>query len=191
MKLLKFKPWIVLLVLLLLCSGCAGVFSPVVDTDVTTTSTNSTTTTTVKRAEYKDMLLSLGAVTGEEGTTVELPLTVSAEGYLVNADLVLRYDPTLLKPVVDEDGSCATADQWTGGLWSAEVEAGCVKLMLATADDGTREAQKLCTVRFKVLTAETATVTLEATAVGSCQPGDAGADVLAAELVQLADGTVN
>lgn len=190
MRLLKWKPWIVLLAILLLGGGCAGVFSPVEDTDATTTST-ATTTTTVKRAEYKDLLLSLGVVTGGEGETVELPLSVSAEGYLVNADLVLRYDPTLLKPVVDEDGSCATADQWSGGLWSAEVEAGCVKLMLATAGDGTREAQKLCTVRFKVLAAETATVTLEAAAVGSCQPGDAGADVLAAELVQLADGTVN
>ena len=63
MRLLKWKPWIVLLAILLLGGGCAGVFSPVEDTDATTTST-ATTTTTVKRAEYKDLLLSLGVVTG-------------------------------------------------------------------------------------------------------------------------------
>lgn len=191
MKLTKLRPLIALLLaaVLLCCSGCALLTGPVTDVDATTTSTN--TTTTARQVQYKDLLLSLGTATGAEGETVELALTVSAEAYLVNADLLLRYDPTLLKPIVDEDGACAVAADWTGGLWSAETEAGCIKLMLATAEDGAATRMTLCTVRFRVLSEQTATVVLDATAVGCCQPGDAGADVWASGLVQLADGTVN
>lgn len=174
---------------LLLVGGCTLLGGePSEPADATTTST--TFRTTLSQATYSDFLLSLGTVNGAEGETVELPLTVSAQAYLVNADLILRYDPTLLQPVTEEDGSCAVPVDWTGGLWSAETEAGCVKLMLATAEDGVAEAMTLCTVRFRLLTAQPATVTLGATAVGACQPQDAGVDATAKELVQFSDGTI-
>ena len=143
--------------------------------------------------QYQPFTLALGSVEAAIGATVEIPLTVSANAYLVNADVLVHYDPSALRPVVSEDEhrGCATAVDWTGGLWCGERESGVLQLMLAQADDGTAEAVTLCTLKFEVLTDQPTELMLTVSAAGVCAPNAVSADALGAALLTTESGWIS
>lgn len=150
-------------------------------------------TDTTVTFQYQPFTLALGSVTGAVGETVDVPLTVSADAYLVNADVLVHYDPVALRPVVseDEDLGCAAATDWAGGLWCGEREIGVLQLMLAQAEDGAAEAATVCTLKFEVLTDQPTELMLTVSAAGVCAPNAAPADALGAALLTTENGEVS
>ena len=184
------KKVVALVLALTLLTGCAVIddgYLEVVDPkpDVTTTTTGDA----VSSAPFT---LSLGTVMGKTGAVVSVPLSVSAGAYLVNADLVIGYDPASVKPVMGEDrnlGPAIKAD-WQAGLWCGEQEAGVLRLMLADAEDGAAEAMTLCTLQFEVLAGGDIPLMLNVTAAGVCAPDGEQADAVKADLVTAENGQI-
>lgn len=132
----------------------------------------------------------------EVGDTVILPVTVNADAHLVDADIFLRYDPTLLEPVLQYDAATdseryAEPGIFEGTVCSEKTEDGCVYVLLATADDGTTAKGTLFYAAFRLLSdkAEGATVTPE---ISSChvRANGADADAVAAGVLSVKTGTI-
>ena len=97
-----------------------------------------------------------GAASGDMGDTVLIPVEITADSHLVNADLYVRYDASRLRAIRQYDAD-ADEDRWTmdgiwdGALWSAEPSDGTLHIMLATGGDGLTEEGALFTLMFEVL----------------------------------------
>lgn len=132
----------------------------------------------------------------EVGDTVILPVTVNAAAHLVNADVFLHYDPTLLEPVLQYDAATdseryAEPGTWDGTVYSEKLGADTLYVLLASPDDGTTDKGTLFYVAFRLLAdpGEGAAVTPD---VSVCRARAGGADVdpVAAGTLTLTAGTV-
>ncbi|MBR3289347.1 MAG: hypothetical protein IKI63_01060 [Clostridia bacterium] len=84
--------------------------------------------------------VTIGTASGEKGDTVLIPVDITADSRLVNADLYIRYDPGRLRAIkqydADADESRWTTDGiWQGSIWAAEPSEGLLHIMLATGED--------------------------------------------------------
>lgn len=100
--------------------------------------------------------VTLGAASGEKGDTVLIPVDITADSHLVNADLYIRYDTSCLRAIkqydADADENRWTTDGiWPGSLWAAEPTEGMLHVMLATGEDGLTESGTLFGLMFEVL----------------------------------------
>ena len=130
----------------------------------------------------------------EAGDTVILPVTINADAHLVDADILLHYNPSILEPVLQYDAETdseryAEPGVFGGVVRSEKTSEGCVYVLLAAADDGTQAQGTLFYVAFRLLsdTAENATVTPE---ISSCHVRANGVDVDATGALTANAGTV-
>lgn len=100
--------------------------------------------------------VTVGSASGEPGDTVLVPVTITADSHLVNADIYVRYDASRLRAIRQYDAD-ADEDRWTmdgiwqGSLWAAEPTEGTLHIMLATGGDGLTDGGSLFTLMFEVL----------------------------------------
>ena len=154
-------------VLLVLClcmgllSGCAawtfvtGLFAGPETSDV---SAEPSEESAEESAEPIKPLITVtaGSAFGSEGTTVLIPVEITADSHLVNADIYVRYDTEHLRAIRQYDAD-ADAERWTldgifeGSVWAAEPSDGTLHIMLATGGDGLTESGALFTLMFEVL----------------------------------------
>ena len=132
----------------------------------------------------------------EVGDTVILPVTVNAESHLVNADIFLHYDPTLLEPVLQYDAATdseryAEPGAFGGTVHSEKLGADTLYVLLASPDDGATDKGTLFYVAFRLLAdpGEGAAVTPEVS-VCRVRAGAADADPVAAGTLTLTAGNV-
>ena len=82
--------------------------------------------------------ITVGTVSGQKGDIVELPVKISANSYMVNADLLIKYDATRLELVKDYyDGACFKGGTVFGSRWvynGAEQTAGVFWFSVATGN---------------------------------------------------------
>ncbi len=132
----------------------------------------------------------------EVGDTVILPVTVSADAHLVDADVLLQYNPSLLEPVLQYDAATDSERYAEPGVFAGTVRSeklcdGVLYVMLASADNGVEQKGTLFYVAFRLLSAkaDSCFVTLE---VPSChlRVGTADCDAVAAGKLSLREGTV-
>lgn len=132
----------------------------------------------------------------EVGDTVILPVTVSADAHLVNADVFLRYDPALVEPVLQYDAATdsehyAEPGVFAGTVRSEKTEDGTLYVLLASADEGTAQKSTLFYVAFRLLSDEAngATITPEIPICHVCV-GDGDQDAVAAGAVTAKKGVL-
>lgn len=92
----------------------------------------------------------------EVGDTVILPVTVNADAYLVNVDMLLRYDPSLLEPVLQYDAETdseryAEPGIFSGSVYSEKLGEDTLYVLLAAPDNGTADKGTLFYVAFRLL----------------------------------------
>ena len=172
---------------LLLC-GCTRV--------PTVTPSEETSVTVATTAALPTVTVTVEGGSAEVGDTVILPVTVSADAHLVDADVLLHYDPALLEPVLQYDAATdseryAEAGIFSGSVRSEKLSDGTLYVMLASADDGTDQKGTLFYVAFRLLSAKSdgAAVTPE---MPSChlRSGKADCDAVAVGKTALTAGTV-
>lgn len=142
--------------------------------------------------------VTVGSVTGEKGDTVLIPVDISAESRLVNADIYVRYDPDRLRAIKQYDADTEenrwTLDGiWPGSLWAAEPSEGLLHIMLATGDKGMTSGGTLFWLMFEVMDDLSTPAVLQPQAAVCGVTGDGGEDVdLAAQgLVAAVAGQVS
>ena len=130
------------------------------------------------------------------GDTVIVPVTVSADACLVDADVFLRYDPALLEPVLQYDAATdseryAEPGTFDGVVRSEKMEDGRLYVLLATAGEGSRAKGTLFYAAFRLLSDKPAGATVTPEVV-SChvRAGDTDADAVAAGTVSVKAGTI-
>lgn len=111
-----------------------------------------------------DVTVTVGSVSGKAGDIVEIPVSISEGSYLVNLDIEMTYDATVLEPVFTQyadpdDESLTTCYQVNGELFGngwmyvgAVKKAGCFRFSAATASStGKADGGELIRVAFKIL----------------------------------------
>ena len=188
----RMTRWLAFLLVLCLCmsalSGCAAcTFVSTLFSGAEASSTESSESS----AEPSDgsaepieptVTVTVGSATGEAGDTVLIPVEITADSRLVNADLYLHYDPDALRLIrqydADTEENRWTLDGiWQGSLWAAEPSDGTLHIMLATGADGLTEGGALFTLMFEVLDDLSEPTLLEPTVAVCGVAGDDGADV--------------
>lgn len=98
-----------------------------------TVSTTTTTTTTTRPMEGEVITYTVGDIRGSVGDIVEVPVSVSDGHFMVNGQLVLRYDPQALalQAVTDDPESPYVAE-----VNGAILEAGKTLWSFNTSDEG-------------------------------------------------------
>lgn len=154
----------------------------------------TTSVTTAAAVPAVALTVESGAV--EVGDTVILPVTVNADAHLVNMDMFLHYDPTLLEPVLQYDAATdseryAEPGVFGGTVRSEKLGADTLYVLLAAPDGGTTDKGTLFYVAFRLLAdpGEGAAITPE---VSVCRAWAGGADVdpVAAGTLTLTAGNV-
>ena len=143
------------------------------------------------------MTVTVGSAEGEVGDTVLIPVTVSANSNLVNADIYVHYDESRLRAIRQYDAD-ADEDRWTmdgiwdGSLWAAESTPGTLHIMLATGGDGLTESGALFTLMFEVLDELDAPALIEPTVAvcGVIGENSEDTDLAAQGLVAAVSGQV-
>lgn len=111
-------------------------------------------------AEPAAVEIAAGSVTAKLGDTVQIPVTLSENHYLVNTRFYITYDPALLElQVVNEAAECSYINDWNASLFTADamwagrlVNAGDLRVVYATSlDVGKTVGGTLFTLTFKVL----------------------------------------
>lgn len=129
-------------------------------TSTTSSSTVTTTTTTTKPPVQEIVTYSVGDVVGKVGDIVETPITVSDGHYMVNGQLVVRYDPAVLalRTVTDDPESPYAAALNTAlfrdePFWALyESAPGEVHLAFASgASSGAATGGTLLTLAFEIV----------------------------------------
>lgn len=135
---------------LLLCS-CARL--PTIPSSETVSATGATT------APLPSVTVTVEGGSAEVGDTVILPVTVSADARLVDADVLLQYDPAVVEPVLQYDAATdseryAEIGSFDGSIRSEKLRDGTLYVMLASAEDGSDQKSTLFYVAFRLLSAE-------------------------------------
>lgn len=169
--------------------GCAGWPKSTSSAAVSAVSTAATT-------PVPPVIVSVAGSSVLAGDTVILPVTVSADAYLVDADVFLRYDPALLEPVLQYDAATdseryAEPGNFDGMVRSEKMEDGCLYVLLATAGEGDPAKGTLFYAAFRLLSDKPAGATVTPEVV-SChvRTGDTDADAVAAGAVAVKAGTI-
>lgn len=125
--------------------------------------------------------VTVGSAQGEAGDTVLIPVEITADSGLVNADLYIRYDESRLRAIRQYDAD-ADEDRWTvdgvwqGSLWAAEPTSGTLHIMLATGGEGLTGSGALFTLMFEVLDELDEAALIEPTVAVCGVAGEDGAD---------------
>ncbi len=111
-----------------------------------------------------DVTVTVGSVSGKAGDIVEIPVSISEGGYLVNLDIAMTYDKTVLEPVFTQyadpdDESLTTCYQVNSELFGngwmyvgVVKEAGCFRFSAASAaTTGKATGGEMLRVAFKIL----------------------------------------
>lgn len=151
--------------------------------------------TCVASAE-QEVTVTVGAVKGEVGDVVQVPVSISEGHYMVNSRIFLTYDPSALElqTVCDDEEnpyfeSINTAIIDSSFMWAVKSpEAGRFNAVFATAMSGNSAGGVLFTLTFKLLreTAGEIAVTIPELKSNSTGEGD---DV--APAVTAVNGAVN
>ncbi len=109
--------------------------------------------------------IAVGTVSGLKGDVVELPITISANSYLVNADLIIEYDGTRLELVNDRFAEgCYQTGPILDTRWmtaGAARSAGKFWFSLATGDNvGLSSGGELFRLAFRILKDDAASMTV-------------------------------
>ncbi len=110
---------------------------------------------------------------GELGDIVEVSISVSADSYLVNGDLDLSYDPSMLRYVSD---SCQASTLLDGVYWAANSPVeGEVRMSFASdASVGITAQGALFTMQFEIINKDAmqTSLSLEVSPLRGCNGGD-------------------
>jgi len=179
--------WLAVALCLLLC-GCAPWWKWL--------DRNETPAQADVSATVSPVTITVEGGSAEVGDTVILPVTVSADAHLVNADIFLRYDAAVLEPVLQYDAATdseryAQAGIFAGTVRSQVLDDGTLYVLLATADEGTAEKGTLFYVAFRLLSerANGTTVTPEVS-VCHVRADKTDVDAVAAGTVSVKAGTI-
>lgn len=162
------KRWLLLgavCVCLCLCfCGCAHWW------ELIPSSTETAAPTATATAATPAVTIAVEGGTAAVGDTVIIPVTVTAEADLVDADIFLRYDPAVLEPVKQYDAETDTRRYaepgiFTGSVRSELVQEGILYVMLASSGEGVTQKGTLFYVAFRLLsdTMDEATLSPEVT----------------------------
>ncbi len=150
------------------------------ETTTTTTTTATTATTTTVTAPAVTYSVSVGQQTVDVGDTVDVALCVSEGHYLVNGQIWIDYDPSVLEPLDPFEVGCVTEVNTaifdSSYMWDANVPTpGRFKFAFASSKpEGTTAGGTMFTLTFKVLSMPqggTTAVTLCAPETGAAVNG--------------------
>ena len=153
---------------------------------------------TIPVANPGEIALVAGEASGSPGDFVTIPVAISANSYLVNADLEIHYDTSRLRLVSQYDEELGDEMLVGVGIWSdmltpSEIAPGTVHVALVKAGAGIQRGGDLFTLRFEIIgELETpAAISLEAQVVMT-NTNSSGTDIdaLAAGLVEVRNGQV-
>lgn len=180
--------------------GCSG--APTTESSAgggTTTGSGATEQTqTTTAATPEEIVLTVGQATGAPGDLVTIPVTISDNSYLVNADLEIQYDTDKLRLVSQYDESMGGDMLVKVGIWNymlvpEETQPGTVHVALVKSGAGISRGGDLFSLQFEILEdLETPiTISLEAQVVmTNVNQVGTDTDALASGMVQVVNGQV-
>ncbi len=130
--------------------------------------------------------ITVGTVSGLKGDVVELPVTISAESYLVNADFFVVYDSTRLELVNDHfsEGCYRVGTVFSNNRWiyiGAKVYNGKFRFSTAYSGSiGTSTGGEMFRVAFRILKDDSETIPVNLVVDTACandgasSPDDSG-----------------
>ncbi len=125
----------------------------------------------------------VGSVTAKPGDTVQIPVTISEDHYIVNTRFFVNYDPTALElQVVNETADCPYINDWNTSLFTADamwagrlVANGDLRVVYATASNvGKAVGGTLFTLTFKVIAETAGTFPVSITMKETCSNSGSG-----------------
>lgn len=139
----------------------------------------------VPSAATSSATITVGTASGQKGDIVELPVTISANSYLVNADLLIEFDATCLELVDDyyDEGCCQTASMFSSRWTCIGVKESESKLwyFIATGNNtGLTAGGEMFRMAFRILKddVESVAVTVRADVIcgndGTGAPDESG-----------------
>ena len=124
--------------------------------------------------------ITVGTVSGSKGDVVELPISISANSYLVNADLLIEFDATRLELVDDYfDEGCYQTAALFGSKWlcvGGEQSDGKFWYFMATSNNiGLTAGGEMVRLAFRILKDDVASLTVTVKADPICGNDGTGA----------------
>ena len=187
----------ILLAISLLLSGCTRWWRFLPEGNSTTSEVSENSESSEPAYDTSPIIFSVGESDGAIGETVQVPIYVSKSNAIVNADMVITYDSTMLKPVKTVDKTTGLASYTQPGDWDGLVRSdldapGKISVMMATGGNGADNCI-LFYVPFVILDkmASSSPVNIDVSVCGiSDFSGNNDLDAVSLNLVTFHGGTV-
>ena len=111
-------------------------------TDINGNAVTASLTVLVRKPSYPAITLTAGAISGDAGETVTVPLSISADSSLVALELTVPYDSSAMDFA---DAACEMAEVFSVNV----TEPGVLRIVLANAEP-LKDAGALLTLRFEL-----------------------------------------